>query len=187
LAAHLGLPYCFAHFFNDGAGAAEALALYRGSFCPSPQLPAALASLCVWALAAPNAEAADRLFAAYAHWRLDRDRGRVTPFPSPEDIAAHDYGAAVTERIERLRQRTVYGTPDKVAARLRGLAESFGADELVVITMTHDPADRVRSYELIGTAMGLASPAHRRADAMQTIAELPSSHSDHRSTKEIMT
>jgi hypothetical protein len=111
----------------------------------------------------------------------------VTPFPSPEAIAAHAYGAAETERIEQLRQRTVYGTPDEVAARLRGLAGSFGADELVVITMTHDPADRACSYELIGAAMGLSSPAHRRVDAMQTIAELPSGHSDHRSTQEIMT
>ncbi len=35
VAAHFGLPYCFAHFITDGAGAAEALALYRELYKPS--------------------------------------------------------------------------------------------------------------------------------------------------------
>jgi len=34
LAAHFGLPYCFAHFITEGEGAAEALALYRARFRP---------------------------------------------------------------------------------------------------------------------------------------------------------
>ena len=35
LAAHLGLPYAYAYFFVDGAGADEALALYRRQYKPS--------------------------------------------------------------------------------------------------------------------------------------------------------
>ena len=31
VAAHFGLPYCFAHFITDGQGCAEAIALYRSA------------------------------------------------------------------------------------------------------------------------------------------------------------
>lgn len=36
-----------------------------------------------------------------------------------------------------------------MAARLRQLQEATGADELIVTTITHAPADRVRWYELL--------------------------------------
>ena len=40
-------------------------------------------------------------------------------------------------------------------ARLLALAEQFGADELMIITITGDYASRRRSYELIADAFGL--------------------------------
>ena len=42
------------------------------------------------------------------------------------------------------------GSPKQVAARLlEQLQEASGADELIITTITHDHADRVRSYELL--------------------------------------
>lgn len=41
------------------------------------------------------------------------------------------------------------GTPPQVADSLELLAEATGADELIVTTITHDHADRVRSYRLL--------------------------------------
>ncbi|MBD0258571.1 MAG: LLM class flavin-dependent oxidoreductase, partial [Cytophagales bacterium] len=32
---------------------------------------------------------------------------------------------------------------------------AYGVDELVIVTITHDFADRVRSYELLAEAFGL--------------------------------
>ena len=52
VAAHFGLPYCFAHFITDGHGCAEAIALYRDSFRPSERNASPYASICVWAFAA---------------------------------------------------------------------------------------------------------------------------------------
>jgi hypothetical protein len=40
-----------------------------------------------------------------------------------------------------------------VAAKLAALAASFGLDEIVINTWTHDPVARQRSYELIAQAM----------------------------------
>jgi hypothetical protein len=36
------------------------------------------------------------------------------------------------------------------------LADRYGVDDLVVVTITHDHAARVRSYELLAEAFGLS-------------------------------
>ena len=41
------------------------------------------------------------------------------------------------------------GSPQQVAGQLEILQEATGADELIITTITHDHADRVRSYELL--------------------------------------
>nr|MDT0523023.1 LLM class flavin-dependent oxidoreductase [Streptomyces sp. DSM 41633] len=49
------------------------------------------------------------------------------------------------------------GTAPRVAERLRTLRDATGADELIVTTITHDHADRVRSYELLAAEWGLTA------------------------------
>jgi alkanesulfonate monooxygenase SsuD/methylene tetrahydromethanopterin reductase-like flavin-dependent oxidoreductase (luciferase family) len=49
--------------------------------------------------------------------------------------------------------RLVVGTPPRVRDRLVALAGEFGVDELVVVTVCHDPAARLRSYELVAQAL----------------------------------
>ncbi len=41
------------------------------------------------------------------------------------------------------------GSPARVADQLEQLQEATGADELLITTITHRHADRVRSYELL--------------------------------------
>jgi alkanesulfonate monooxygenase SsuD/methylene tetrahydromethanopterin reductase-like flavin-dependent oxidoreductase (luciferase family) len=41
------------------------------------------------------------------------------------------------------------GSPQQVAGQLELLRDATGADELIVTTITHDHADRVRSHELL--------------------------------------
>ena len=41
------------------------------------------------------------------------------------------------------------GSPSQVANHLEQLRDATGADELIVTTITHDHADRVRSFELL--------------------------------------
>ena len=40
-------------------------------------------------------------------------------------------------------------------ARLLAMADAYGVEELVVVTITHDPKARLRSYELVAHAFGL--------------------------------
>lgn len=164
LAAHMGLPYCFAHFFHDGEGCADVLRAYRDNFKPGARCASPLVSLCVWAVAAPSAAEAEDLFMSYALWRLDRDRLRHTPFPGAAEIAASRLSMKDSERIAQLREATIFGTPETVVRRLEHLSKTFAAEEIVVVTMTHDPAARLRSYELIAAEAGLAPAFDWRPD-----------------------
>jgi alkanesulfonate monooxygenase SsuD/methylene tetrahydromethanopterin reductase-like flavin-dependent oxidoreductase (luciferase family) len=41
------------------------------------------------------------------------------------------------------------GSPGQVAEKLEQLRDATEADELLITTITHDHADRVRSYQLL--------------------------------------
>jgi luciferase family oxidoreductase group 1 len=151
VAAHFGLPYCFAHFITDGAGAAEALALYRARFRPGV-LAAPHAAICVWALAAPTEAEAEHLFASRALTRLWRDQGVFAPLPSPEEALATPLSEAQRAQIARIRARAICGTGPAVAARLLELAAALEAAEVAVLTATHDPEARRRSYALLAAS-----------------------------------
>jgi alkanesulfonate monooxygenase SsuD/methylene tetrahydromethanopterin reductase-like flavin-dependent oxidoreductase (luciferase family) len=53
----------------------------------------------------------------------------------------------------------VVGTPAKVHRALDGVAEEYGADELMLVNILPDHAARRRSYELVAHQYGLAPTA----------------------------
>ncbi len=72
-----------------------------------------------------------------------------------EEAEAYPYTDWEMEIVRGNRARTVAGTPAQVRARLLEHAAAYGADEIVVVTITHDFKARVRSYELLAEAFGL--------------------------------
>lgn len=149
LAAHYGLPYAFAYFITDGQGAEEALALYRELYRPSPQHPEPQPALCVWALAADTEAEAWQLFTSRERWKIDRHRGALGPLQSPAEVAQRPYSVAEQGEADRLRRSALVGSAEQVAGKLRALSDSLQVEELVVITWTHEPVARRRSYELL--------------------------------------
>ena len=156
-AAMLGLPYCFAYFFSDGAGAEQALELYRRHFRPSAHLAAPHSAICVFAVAAETEVEAWRLNRPREIWRLDRDRGQYLPIVSVEEAEARVLSEAEAASAARLRDRAVVGTGAQVVERLAVLERALAVDEIAVVTATHDAQARRRSYELVADAAGLAS------------------------------
>jgi luciferase family oxidoreductase group 1 len=157
VAAYFGLPFCFAHFISDGSGAGQALDLYREGYRPSVAHPTPHPAICVWGMAAETAEEAARLFTSRELWRLRRDRGEFSALPSPEEAAARAYTDGERARIERLRARAFYGTPEVVGAKLRALAAEHGVEEIAILTTLHDPEARRRSYALLAKEFGLGT------------------------------
>jgi len=155
VAAWFGLPYCFAYFFADGAGAQQALDIYRKTFRPSANYPKPHAAITVWAFAADTQSEADYFYQSRAVARLMRDRGQFIALPSPEDAAAFPMTEPERARMDAVKAQALSGTAADVAARLRALARETGVDEIVITTTAYDPAARQKSYTLLAVEFAL--------------------------------
>ena len=155
LAAHFGLPYAYAYFFTEGRGTEEALALYRRNYRPSARHPVPQATICVWALAADTEARARHLLKTREFWRVGFEKGLRKPLVTPEFADAYPYTDSERATIDALRRKAIVGTGSAVAERLIQLAQHFALDEIVVVTWTHDPDARHRSYELLASAFRL--------------------------------
>jgi luciferase family oxidoreductase group 1 len=156
-AAYFGCPFSFAHFITDEGGL-QIMEGYRRQFRASPRLAAPQGSIGVFVVCAESEEEARYLAASRDLTRLRQRRGIRAPFPPPEEALAYPYTAAELREVEYHRRRQVVGTPEQVKSRLLTLAESYGIDEVVVVTICHDFAARKHSYTLLADAFGLALP-----------------------------
>lgn len=154
-AAMFGLPFGFAHFIS-GQGGEEACAAYRANYRPSAAYPTPRTALAVFAICAASNDEAVRLASSRELWRLRVERGELAPIPSPEEALAYPYSDIERARIARTRARQIVGDPATVITRIDALADAHGADEVSIVTITHDPVARLRSYELLAQAYGLS-------------------------------
>jgi luciferase family oxidoreductase group 1 len=154
-AAELGLPLSFAHFISPDGGGPDAAEVYRHKFKPHREGDRPRVSVAVFAIAADTDEETERLALTRNLWVMQLLRGQAGPFPSPEEAAAYPFTEADRVQIRAISARGVTGTPDTVKAGLEALVAAYGADELIVLSITYEFAARVRSYELIAEAFGL--------------------------------
>ena len=152
-AGQLGLPYAFADFINPNG--ADIARLYREHFTPSRDLQATRTAVAVWALCAPSDDEAEFLASSSRMSMRMLREGRLIAVPPPERAVEFLARARSTTDPTRSR-RVVIGTPEKVRAGLEEAASSYGAEEIIVVTITYDHGARRRSYELLADAFSLA-------------------------------
>ncbi|WP_199745331.1 LLM class flavin-dependent oxidoreductase [Amycolatopsis sp. WAC 04182] len=148
MAGELGLPFSFAHHFS-AENTLPAVALYRDSFKPSDVLDEPYVMLGVSVVAAETDERAQYLAAPSGLTFLSLRKGRPIPLPTPEEAAAYPYTDIERVFIEDRAASSIIGSPETVHKGLETLLADTGANELMITTMVHDQADRVRSYELV--------------------------------------
>ncbi len=153
-AAYLGLPFAFAHFITSAFGP-QVVAAYRRGFQPSESSPAPEALVAVAVVCADTDAEARRLARSAEVWRLRPEGTERGPLPSPEDAAARELTDLEEAKVAQHQAGTVVGDPAHVHAELTSLAAGFEVDELLVVTVCHDPAARLRSYELLSEAFAL--------------------------------
>lgn len=153
-AAELGLPYAFADFINP-VGGTDITAHYRRHYVPSAQHPEPRVIAAVWALCADTDEEAVRLAASSRMAFTLFLQGRLIPVPPVETALKFvEEHAAEIDALGR-RRRWLVGSPAAVAPGIEAVAAEYGADEVMVVTITFDHAARKRSYELLARAFGL--------------------------------
>ena len=113
--------------------------------------------MCVSAICAETDEEAQRLASSQRMAITLLRQGRLIAVPTVEKALAFLADAGIGEGAGG--RRAVVGTPDVVRAGLEEVAAEYGADEVLVVTITHDHEARRRSYELIAGAFALERSA----------------------------
>ena len=166
-AAQLGLPYAFADFINPAG--ADVAARYRAEFTPSPRLAAPRLLVAASVVCAESDEEASRLASSVRMAITLLYRGQLIAVP-PVETALRFLSDEETRPASGLpviptpRRRLLVGAPATVRRGIEALAAEYAADEVMLVTITHDHAARRRSYELVAEEFALGDAA-READA----------------------
>jgi luciferase family oxidoreductase group 1 len=148
VAGTLGLPFAFAHHFSP-ANTLPALALYRDSFRPSEALDRPYAMIAAAVICAETDERARYLAGSSALSFLRLRQGRPGQVPPPQEAADYPYSDLERAFIADRQSTQHIGAPDTVRSGLEDLIKRTEADELMITTQTYDPADRLRSLQLL--------------------------------------
>jgi luciferase family oxidoreductase group 1 len=148
VAGMLGLPFAFAHHFSP-ANTLPALALYRESFRPSDALDRPYAMVAASVFCAETGERARFLAGSSALSFMRLRQGRPGQVPTPEEAAAYPYSDLEKAFITDRQSTQHIGAPEVVRSGLEDLIKRTEADELMITTQAYDPADRLRSFELL--------------------------------------
>lgn len=147
-AAKYGMGLAVARFIN-GQVQPDVVKKYHQHFVPSDQLAQPKVILSLSVLCADTEETAQRMRKHYDYILLQFERGNFHVFPTEEEVKNYTFSPEEQERIQYNSGRVVSGTPVQVKTQLEKLVRDFGADELMVTTMTFDAALRKRSFELL--------------------------------------
>jgi alkanesulfonate monooxygenase SsuD/methylene tetrahydromethanopterin reductase-like flavin-dependent oxidoreductase (luciferase family) len=149
VAGENGLRFA-ANYHVSPATVLEAAEGYRAAFRPSAELDQPYVTVSADVVVAEDEARARELATGYGLWvHSIRSAQGAIEFPTPEQAGAHVWSQAERDLVADRVDTQFVGAPGQVADQLEQLQEATGADELVVTTITHGHADRVRSYELL--------------------------------------
>ena len=152
-AGELALPYAFADFINsEGSDIAK---LYRERFVATEHSPLPRTAVAVWVLCAPTDEEAQYLASSSRMCFTLLHRNRLIPVPPPDTAVEFFRREGKSPSGGRPGRRSVLGSPETVRAGVEQAAVEYGAEEVIVVTITYDHQARRRSYELLAEAFDL--------------------------------
>ena len=156
MAAQLGLPFAYAHFFGlgieDGPAIVEA---YRNNFRPSEYLSEPLANVGVHVVCAETEEEAVKVASSRNLGRLYSITGRAKGIPSIEEALNYPYRSNELAYMEQYRRVCVDGDPLQVKERLEEISQRYQTPDLSIVTICHRYQDRLKSYQLLSEVCGL--------------------------------
>ena len=154
-AAQVALPYAFADFINPAG--AEIARVYREEYAEAGHATASRTAVCGWVLCAETEEEAQHLASSSRMTLRLLHQNQLIKVPPPEKaleyLARHSHEPRTTGLIHN--RRAIIGDPRQVKAGIDELAAEYGAEEVIVVTITYDHEARRRSYELIAEAFDL--------------------------------
>ncbi|GAM13376.1 LLM class flavin-dependent oxidoreductase [Mesobacillus selenatarsenatis] len=148
LAADYGIAYAFGLFMSD-KDPQDILQVYYDSFKPgsikSPQTILTVSAIC-----AKTTEQAEEIALSSLIWSIQQGNGEGSSgVPSIEDAKEYKLEEEDYKTVEDMKRKMIIGDPKQVKERLLDLHKKYNADEIMILTITYSPEDRIKSYELI--------------------------------------
>lgn len=148
LAAEKGTNYAFADFMTDFNGPEIVQKFKKESSKNNAQAIVAVNACC-----AATEKEAEEIALSSIIWKLQQDKQEDARIPSKQEAAAYEFSEEEAERVEKMKDKMIIGNPEQVSSKLKKLQEEYAADELMIVTITHDIEDKLTSYRLIREAL----------------------------------
>ena len=152
VAAAFGLPYAFASHFAP-TELMPAIATYRSLFRPSAVLARPYVMLGYNVFAADTPEEARYLATSAQQAFVNLRRGHPAQLPPPVEGYAERAGADVKALLASVLSCAAIGDAPAVRTAVTEFIAHTGADELMVTCQMYDHAARLRSYDILATAL----------------------------------
>ncbi|MFA9556877.1 LLM class flavin-dependent oxidoreductase [Evansella sp. AB-rgal1] len=146
LAAENGTAYAFGQFMSEKDGM-EIIKTYKENFQGRTPEEKPEAILAVSAICGETTEAADEL--AY-HSFL-----RKNQIAKDSETDNYELTLEQEQMFVDMKNNMVIGDPQEVVQKLHDMQRQYGADEIMIITITNSHESRIRSYELIAKEISL--------------------------------
>lgn len=153
LAAKNGMSYAFGQFMSDQDGG-EIIHQYKNDFQPRYQndIPRSLVTVSVFC--AETTEKAEELALSSFVWGLTREKGiKKSGVPSIEEAKQYMLDIKEKEKFEEMKKKSIIGNPAEVKAKLHYIQEKYQVDEIMMVTITYSPEDKIQSYQYVADAM----------------------------------
>ena len=157
LAAAVSLRFSFAAHINPRA-AVPVMRLYREQFTPSDELPRPHAMLAVGVVIGEDEAHAQELSDIVAISFAALRAGKPMKMLTLEEARA--LPASEREQMRLTRPGALVGDAATVTAKIREMAEETRADEVMLVTLLANQADRLRAVTQIAAEWGLQPAAH---------------------------
>lgn len=141
LAAEKQMNYVFGHFMTDVDGPAI-VQQYNENRGEKGYVIVAVHVIC-----AASTEAAELLAKSVLLWK-ERQHHPHAPqtIPSIKEVEQYPFTKI---QWEKAHTSIVIGNPREVAEKLNEIQTAYNADELMIVTITHDPVAKQQSYQLL--------------------------------------
>ncbi|MCE7793948.1 LLM class flavin-dependent oxidoreductase [Salipaludibacillus sp. CUR1] len=149
LAAEKSLPYAFAHFMSD-QDIEEVIGQYVDNFVSGEQNRKPEVLVAVSAVCAETDERAHEVALSSLIWSLQKEKGEGgRGVPSIGEALAYPLNNSEKDKLEKIKQKMIIGSPDTAGKKLQAIQSASRADEIMVMTTAFSQEDRRESYRLI--------------------------------------
>lgn len=157
LAAEKGMAYAFGLFMSEQDGT-DIIKKYRDGFVARKKGDKPQVLLTVSAICAETEEKAEELALSTLIRSVQKSSGKGTGLvPSIIEAKAYTLDPQEEVELEKMKQKMIIGNPEQVKSRLSEMQQKYQADEIMMVTITHSPEAKRKSYQLISEACGLCS------------------------------